>query len=94
VKRDRWNGAIIAGGFAAGVVAVLLITWPARAEDPRKEYLHLQATEFCATVKKPPEAIAEALNNAVKQDPKTWMPAIVWWNAIAERYNELKCGDV
>jgi hypothetical protein len=65
----------------------------ARGEDPRKEYLRLQATEFCATVKRPPDTIAEALNNAVKQDPKTWMPAIVWWNAIAERYNELKCGS-
>jgi hypothetical protein len=75
-------------------VMALIVAHTAYAQDdPRKEYLRLQATEFCATVKRPPDTIAEALNNAVKQDPKTWMPAIVWWNAIAERYNELKCGS-
>ena len=73
--------------------SALMAAHSASAEDQRKEYLRLQATEFCASVKKPPDVIAEALNNAVKQDPKTWMPAIVWWNAIAERYNELKCGS-
>ena len=78
-------------------IAALCATFVAHTayaqDDPRKEYLRLQATEFCAIVKKPPDAIAEALNNAVKQDPATWMPAILWWNAIAEHYNKLKCGS-
>lgn len=83
--------------FVVGLFLLVFLTAAiiasAHAEDPRKEYLRLQATEFCAVVGKPPAALAEALNNAVKQDPKTWLPAIAWWNAIAERYDALKCGD-
>lgn len=80
--------------FCAIIVALCAAHSAAYAqEDPRKEYLRLQATEFCATVKQPPPAMAAALNQLVQADPKTWMPVIDWWNAIAERYAELKCGD-
>jgi hypothetical protein len=65
----------------------------ARAEDPRKEYLRLQATEFCSVMKPPPAALVAAINHAVEQDPKTWMPVVAWINRLIERYNELKCGE-
>ena len=62
-------------------------------DDPRKEYLRLQATEFCATVKQPPAALAEALNQAIQVDPQKWLPIAAWWNAIVEKYQALKCGE-
>ena len=79
-----------------GVVAVLLIaSCELRATDSEylKQILRLQHTEFCATVKKPPAVIAEALNKALEQDPKTWLGPVLWWNQIVEKYKEARCGD-
>lgn len=69
----------------------------AKADDYReyqKQMLRLSYTEFCAAVGPPPRVIAEALNQAMAQDPKTWLPAVLWWNQIADKYKEAKCGDV
>ena len=79
-----------------GVVAVLLVaSCELRATDSEylKQILRLQTTEFCATVGKPPQVIADALNKALEQDPKTWLPAVLWWNRIAEKYEKARCGD-
>lgn len=79
----------------AMILAMVVATAPAWSQNREvaKEILRLQYTEFCATVKKPPQVIAEALNNAMAQDPKMWMPAIIWWNAIVAKYQEAGCGD-
>lgn len=67
-------------------------------EDPRyrefqKDMLRLSYTEFCANVSEPPNVIREALNNAMAQDPKTWLPAVLWWNKIVDKYKEARCGE-
>lgn len=77
---------------------ILLFTSLARAEDDQyrefqKDMLRLSYTEFCTTVGKPPQVIADALNKAMEQDPRTWLPAVLWWNRIAEKYEKAKCGD-
>jgi hypothetical protein len=87
------GACIFVGLFILGLLAFGI---PARAQadsEYTKQILRLQYTEFCATVKKPPSALAEALNQSVGQDPKTWLPVIVWWNAIAEKYKAAGCGD-
>jgi hypothetical protein len=58
-----------------------------------QQLLNYKFSEFCASVGKPPAPLAEALNQAVTQDPKTWLPVVQWWNKIAEKYAEAKCGD-
>jgi hypothetical protein len=82
------------------VLACLCLGWLARdawAQEPNSEYLkqilRLQTTEFCATVGKPPQVIADALNKALEQDPKTWLPAVLWWNKLHEKYEKARCGD-
>lgn len=71
----------------------------ARADDdPRyheyqKQMLRLSYTEFCANVSEPPNVIREALNSAMAQDPKTWLPAVLWWNKIVDKYKEARCGE-
>jgi hypothetical protein len=82
--------------LGAGVALILLIaSCELRATDSEylKQILRLQATEFCATVGRPPQVIADALNKALEQDPKTWLPAVLWWNRIAEKYEKARCGD-
>jgi hypothetical protein len=82
--------------LGAGVALILLIaSCELRATDSEylKQTLRLQATEFCATVGKPPQVIADALNKALEQDPKVWLPAVLWWNRIAEKYEKARCGD-
>jgi hypothetical protein len=82
--------------LGAGVALILLIaSCELRATDSEylKQILRLQATEFCATVGKPPQVIADALNKALEQDPKVWLPAVLWWNRIAEKYEKARCGD-
>jgi hypothetical protein len=79
-----------------GVMVILLVaSCELRATDSEylKQILRLQATEFCATVGRPPQVIADALNKALEQDPKTWLPAVLWWNRIAEKYEKARCGD-
>jgi hypothetical protein len=79
-----------------GVVLVLFVaSCELRATDSEylKQILRLQTTEFCATVGKPPQVIADALNKALEQDPKVWLPAVLWWNRIAEKYEKARCGD-
>jgi hypothetical protein len=79
-----------------GVMVILLVaSCELRATDSEylKQILRLQATEFCATVGKPPQVIADALNKALEQDPKVWLPAVLWWNRIAEKYEKARCGD-
>lgn len=86
----------LAGAVGLAALALILIcSGHAKAQDreAQKETLRLQATEFCAYVRKPPPQIAAALNEAVKQDPKTWLPAIQWWNKISEHYEKAGCGD-
>jgi hypothetical protein len=84
-----------AGLLSLALLLIGLMISPASSQDRelQKETLRLQATEFCAHVKKPPPQIAAALNEAVKQDPKTWLPAILWWNQLAEHYEKAGCGD-
>jgi hypothetical protein len=82
--------------LGAGVVLILFVaSCELRANDSEylKQILRLQTTEFCATVGKPPQVIADALNKALEQDPKVWLPAVLWWNRIAEKYERSKCGD-
>jgi hypothetical protein len=77
-------------------IAVLVGGKYAKSDDYReyqKQMLRLSYTEFCATVGPPPQVIANALNEAMKQDPKTWLAAVLWWNQIADKYKEAKCGD-
>lgn len=83
--------------FYLGLFILMAICFqPAKAQDreAQKESLRLQATEFCAFVGKPPQIIADALNKAVEQDPKTWLPAVLWWNKLHEKYEKARCGDV
>src|SRR5512139_419676 len=82
--------------LGVGVVVILLVASCAlRAQDSDylKQVLRLQHTEFCATVGKPPRALAEAINAAAAQDPKTWQPIVQWWNKISEKYESARCGD-
>jgi hypothetical protein len=58
-----------------------------------QQLLNYRYSEFCATVGKPPAILAEALNQAVAIDAAKWMPAVQWWNRIAEKYAEARCGD-
>jgi hypothetical protein len=87
-------------GFYWGAIlglALMCVVNSARADEYRdfqKEMLRLSYTEFCSTVGKPPAVVAEALNKAMEQDPKTWLGAVLWWNKIAEKYAAAKCGDV
>jgi hypothetical protein len=98
MKHDP-SGMAAAGIVLVGLVILGLLAFgiPARAEsvtvDQAKNILRLQYSEFCAVVKKPPSALAEALNQSVAQDPKTWLPVIAWWNAICEKYKAAGCGD-
>lgn len=88
----RWSGAAAALLFTILAFCVQ----PAFALDQadQREALRLQATEFCATVGKPPEVLAKMLNTVGPQDPKMWGPVIEWWNRIAEKYEKAGCGDV
>ena len=61
--------------------------------EAQKEALRLQATEFCAAVGQPPNLLRDAINSAIAQDPKKWVPIAEWWNAIVDRYEKLRCGD-
>ena len=63
-------------------------------EDPRKEYLRLQATKFCSVVKVPPKILLDAVKGSFEADPQTWMPVMEWLDTLAKRYKLLKCGDV
>ncbi len=58
-----------------------------------KQILRLQTTEFCATVGRPPQVIADALNKALEQEPRVWLPAVTWWNQIVDKYKAARCGD-
>ncbi len=58
-----------------------------------QQLLNYRYSEFCATVGKPPAVLAEALNQAVAVDATKWLPAVQWWNAIAQKYAEARCGD-
>lgn len=88
-------GACIFVGLA--ILALLAFGVPAKAEEPNSEWvkqvLRLEYTTFCATVKKPPPQLVDATNEAMKQDPKTWMPVVIWFNAIAEKYAKAECND-
>ena len=86
-------GACIFVGLA--ILALLAFGVPAKAQDSEwvKQVLRLEYTTFCATVKKPPPQLVDAINEAMKQDPKTWMPVVIWFNAIAEKYQKAGCGD-
>lgn len=84
------------------IIAVFILSccWidrQARAEsvtlDQAKEILRLQYTEFCATVRKPPQQLVDAINAAMKEDPNTWLPVVLWFNAISEKYAKAGCGD-
>lgn len=90
--RTAFNLSVVV--IAATVVA-LLFSLPSKGQDreEQKATARMQLSEFCAHVKKPPQAIADALNNAMAQDAKTWLPAVLWWNRIVDRYKELGCGD-
>lgn len=84
--------------FALFVLVILfgmVISRATKAQDSEyvKQILRLEYTTFCHVVGKPPQALAEALNQSVAQDPKTWLPVVQWWNRIAEKYAEAKCGD-
>lgn len=75
-------------------VLALIVAHSAYAEDSRKEYLRLQATEFCAVFKMPPaQWVAGLLKAAEAGDPVAQAVA----NALLpsfEHYQKLKCGDV
>lgn len=81
-----------------GVVVVLFVaSCELRAQTTPKYYdqqlLNYRHSDFCAAVKKPPAALAEAINNAITIDPKTWLPIAEWWNRIHAKYKEAGCGD-
>jgi hypothetical protein len=86
-------------GLLVAILLLICVAWrdPAFGQEANsedlKQILRLRATEFCATVGKPPEQLRDAINNAMAQDPKTWMPIALWWNRIAERYEKAGCGD-
>ena len=64
--------------LGAGVALILLVSsCELKATDSEylKQILRLQTTEFCATVGKPPQVIADALNKALEQ--VTASPAFV-----------------
>ena len=84
------------GPARADVMKPIHLAKSAEVPSPRyydEQLLNYRYTEFCATVGKPPPVIAEALNQAIVIDPQKWLPAIQWWNKIAEKYAEAKCGD-
>jgi hypothetical protein len=94
MKREPSNMGI----FALFVIVILVgVAVSHRTKAAPRYYdeqlLNYRYTEFCATVGKPPAALAEALNQAVGVDPQKWLPAIQWWNKIAEKYAEARCGD-
>jgi hypothetical protein len=84
---------LIGFGLAMFVIGYLCRDAFAQDSEYLKQILRLQATEFCASVGKPPQVIADALNKALEADPKTWLPAVLWWNRIAEKYEKARCGD-
>ncbi len=84
--------------LGAGVVLILLVASCAlRAEEPNSEYLkqilRLQATEFCAHVGRPPQDVAEGINQGIAVDPKKWVPHASWFNRLVEAYKKAGCGE-
>lgn len=84
-------------GLCAAAFAVIVISTPRHAraaEDPRKEYLRLQATEFCSVVKPPPPGYIEFLTKQVEADPKSiWAYVLAREAVLGQRYTELHCGE-
>jgi hypothetical protein len=75
---------------------LLILAGGARAGDAGgdiRALIRSQATEFCSVVKKPPQALAEALSQSVQQDPQKWLPVVQWFNRIAERYHKNGCNE-
>lgn len=80
------------------VLVVLAASCALRAQEPDSAYvkqvLRLQFSEFCSVVGPPPLKLAEAINNAIAQDPATWLPIAAWWNRIKAHYDaKARCGD-
>ena len=82
------------------VLACLFLGWMARdawSQEPNSEYLkqilRLQFTEVCSTALPKGDALPNALNEAFKADPKTWLPWVLWWNDMHEKYAKAKCGN-
>lgn len=79
-----------------GVMVILLVaSCELRATDSEylKQILRLQYTEVCSTPLPKGSALPDALNAALKKDPKTWLPWVQWWNATHGKYEKGRCGD-
>lgn len=85
-------------GALMGFAAVCLMT-AVKADDKKdlrefqKQILYLQYTEICSTPLPRGGALTEALNKAMEQDPKTWLPWVLWWNELRDKYMVGQCGD-
>lgn len=84
---------IASATFFAGVI--FLSPHKARAADieDQKETARNKITSVCARPMPKNDALPTALNEAVKEDPKTWGPWILWWNDIVAERKATGCDD-
>jgi 4-amino-4-deoxy-L-arabinose transferase-like glycosyltransferase len=61
--------------------------------DQAKEILRLQYTEFCATVKMPPQGLITGVQAAAQAGNEDAQIAFMWLIRIIERYKQNGCGD-
>jgi hypothetical protein len=58
-----------------------------------KEIARFQYTEFCATVRMPPAAVIEHLQEASRAGDANEQVLYMWVFRLIERYKENGCGD-
>lgn len=93
-RRDL-AAVLISAAIFAGTIA--LMPHRARAEsltvDQAKEILRLQYTEFCATVKMPPQGLIVSVQAAAQAGNEEAAVTLAWLGRIVERYRKNGCGD-
>jgi hypothetical protein len=58
-----------------------------------EQLLNYRYSEVCVIPLPRSQALPEALQEAVKLDAATWMPWVIWWNALQEQRKKAGCGD-
>lgn len=89
--------AVVIASAAFFSAVVFLSPHRAHAEsvtlDQAKEIMRLQYTEFCATVKLPPQSLVTVVQQAAQAGNEEAAIAFMWLVRIIERYKQNGCGD-
>lgn len=79
--------------FMAAILLALAAPVHAADNEIKKDWAHWQQTEFCASVKRPPQKLIESINIAAAQDPKGMAGIVAWMQHIVDRWEKNGCGD-